>query len=63
MSESVKNDGWEELEGDDDENGDEILIPEGREMTMEEQRRFLAWIFADFIGQNEQLIARIGETG
>ncbi len=63
MNESGKDDGWEELDEDDDENGDEILIPEGREMTVEEQVRFLAWLFADSIGRSERLVARIGETG
>lgn len=49
MSESEKDGGWEEFGGDDVEEDAGALIPEGREMTLEEQNNFLARLFVGSI--------------
>jgi hypothetical protein len=59
MRESKGDDGWEELDEDDRGNGNEMMIPEGREMNVEEERQFLAVILSELINAN---VARIGES-
>ncbi len=60
MNESGKDDGWEEFGENYFRNAEEAPIPKGREMTVEEEGQFLAWLFCDSIKKD---IHRIEQGG
>jgi len=60
MSESKGGRGQPDASGT--ENGEEILIPKGREMTVAEEQRFLAWLFVESIGPDGRLVSRGSEA-
>ncbi len=60
MSRSEEDGGWGEFGKDDGEEDAGALIPEGREMTLEEQKKFLARLFAGFITGDTPRISQAG---